>query len=76
MKSVCGLTDDVYLYDVISNKYEYLKLRGTISTEYDVDAESYIFRISLDKFLKETIDIQPLESESESEVALVNTRHF
>ena len=31
----CDLTDN--LYDVISNKYEYLKPRGTISMEYDVD---------------------------------------
>ena len=31
--------------------------------EYDVDTESYILRVSLDKFLKETIEIQPLEQE-------------
>ena len=29
--------------------------------ESDVDTESYILRISLDKFLKEIIEIQPLE---------------
>ena len=34
--------DNVHLYDVISNKYEYLKARGMISLEYDVDTESYI----------------------------------
>ena len=51
----CDLTDN--LYDVISNKYEYLKPRDTISMEYDVDTESYILRISSDKFLKETIEI-------------------
>ena len=37
--------------------------RGTISMECDVDTESYILRISLDKFLKEIIEIQPLEPE-------------
>ena len=37
--------------------------RGTISMESDVDTESYILRISLDKFLKEIIEIQPLEPE-------------
>ena len=31
--------------------------------EYDVETESYILRISLDKFLKEAIEIQPLEQE-------------
>ena len=31
--------------------------------ECDVDAESYILRASLNKFLKETIEIQPLEQE-------------
>ena len=31
--------------------------------EYDVDTESYILRVSLNKFLKETIEIQPLEQE-------------
>ena len=51
----CDLTDN--LYDVISNKYEYLKPRDTISMEYDIDTESYILRISSDKFLKETIEI-------------------
>ena len=51
----CDLTDN--LHDVISNKYEYLKPRGTISMEYDVDAESYTLRISSDKFLKKTIEI-------------------
>ena len=51
------------MYDIISKKYEYLKLNGTISVEYDVDAESYILRVSLNKFLKETIEIQPLEQE-------------
>ena len=49
------LTDN--LHDAISNKHEYLKPRGTISMEYDVDTESYILRISSDKFLKETIEI-------------------
>ena len=57
----CDLTDNVHLYDVISNKYEYLKPRGTISMEYDVNTESYILRVFLDKFLKETIEIQPVE---------------
>ena len=42
--------------------------------EYDVDTESYILRISLDKFLKETIEIQSLESESKAE--LVGSKHF
>ena len=56
------------MYDVISNKYEYLKPRGTISMECDVDIEFYILRISLDKFLKETIEIQSLESESKVEL--------
>ena len=63
----CDLTDIVHLYDVISNTYEYLKPRGTISMEYDVDTESYKLRVSLDKFIKETIffkEIQPLEQES------------
>ena len=59
----CDLIDNVYLYDVISNKYKYLKPRGTISMEYDVDTKSYILRVSLDTFLKETIEIQPLEQE-------------
>ena len=31
--------------------------------EHDVDTKSYILRISLDTFLKETIEIQPLEQE-------------
>ena len=31
--------------------------------EYDVDTESYIVRVSLDKFLKKAIEIQPLEQE-------------
>ena len=51
------------MYDIISKKYEYLKPNGTISVECDVDAESYILRASLNKFLKETIEIQPLEQE-------------
>ena len=34
---------------------------GAISMEYDVNTESYILRVSLDKFLKETIEIEPLE---------------
>ena len=59
----CNWTDTVHLYDVISSKYEYLKQRGTISMEYDVETESYILRVSLDKFLKEAIEIQPLEQE-------------
>ena len=63
----CDLAD-VHLYDVISNKFEYLKPRGTIYMEYDVDTESYILRISLDKFLKETIEIQSLESESKAAI--------
>ena len=57
----CDLTDNVNLHDVISNKYEYLKPRGTISMEYDGDTESYILRVLLDKLLKETIEIQPVE---------------
>ena len=59
----CNLTDNVHLYDVISNKCECLKPRGTISMEYDVDTESYKLRVSLDKCFKETIEIQPLEQE-------------
>ena len=31
--------------------------------EHDVDTKSYILRVSLDTFLKETIEIQPLEQE-------------
>ena len=31
--------------------------------ECDVDAESYILTASLNKFLKETIEIEPLEQE-------------
>ena len=50
----------VHLYDIISNKYDYLKPRGANTMEYDVDIESYILRISLDNFLKETIEIQPV----------------
>ena len=60
---LCDLTDNVCLNDVISNKYEYLKPWGTISMEHDVDTKSYILRVSLDTFLKETIEIQPLEQE-------------
>ena len=48
----CNLTDNVHLYGVISNKYEYLKPRCTTSMEYDVDTEPDILRISLDKFFK------------------------
>ena len=59
----CNLTNNVHLYDIISKKYEYLKPNETISVECDVDAESYILRASLNKFLKETIEIQPLEQE-------------
>ena len=44
----CDLTGNVHLYNAISNKYEYLKPRGRISVEYDVDTESHILRISLD----------------------------
>ena len=44
-------------------KYEYLKPNGTISMEYDLDTESYILRVSLDTFLKETIEMQTLEQE-------------
>ena len=51
-----------------------MKPRGTISTEYDVYTESYIWRISLDKFLKETVEIQSLQSESK--VELVSRKHF
>ena len=40
-----------------------MKPNGTISMEYDLDLESYILRVSLAKFLKETIEIQPLEQE-------------
>ena len=59
----CSLTDNVHLHDVISNKDEYLKPRSTFSMEYDLDTESYKLRVSLDKFLKETIEIQPLQQE-------------
>ena len=59
----CDLTDNVHMYDVISSKYEYLKPKGMISMEYGVDTESYILRVSLDKFLKGTIEIQSLEQE-------------
>ena len=31
--------------------------------EYDVNTKSYILRVFLDKFLKETIEIQPVEQE-------------
>ena len=58
----------------ISNKYEYLKLLSMISIEYDVDKESYILRISLGKFLKGIIEIQPLEPESD--VALIDSKQF
>ena len=57
----CGLTDNVHLYDAVSNKYEYLKPRGKIYLGHDVDTESYILRISSNKFLKEIVEIQPLE---------------
>ena len=69
----CSLTDNIHLYGIISNKYEYLKPRETISMEYDVDTVSCILRIFLDKFLKETIEIQSL---SESKVALVGRKCF
>ena len=58
----------------ICNKYEYLKPRRTISIEYDVDTESYVLRISLDNFFKESIEIQSLESESKAELA--DSQHF
>ena len=58
-----NMTDNVHLYDEISNKYEYLKPRGKTSMEYDVDTESYKLRVSLDKCFKEPIEIQPLEQE-------------
>ena len=45
-----------------------------ISIEYDVDKESYILRISLGKFLKGIIEIQPLETESD--VALIDSKQF
>ena len=57
------MTDNVHLYDVISNKYEYLKPRGTTSMKYDVDTECYKLRVSLDKCFKEPIEIQSLEQE-------------
>ena len=47
----CNLTDNVYLYDIKSKKYDYLKPNGKISMEYYVDTESYILRVSLDIFL-------------------------
>ena len=31
---------------------------GTVSMEYDVDTESCKLRVSLDKFLKQTIELQ------------------
>ena len=70
----CDLTDNVRLHDVISNKYEYLKPRGTISMEYDVDTETYILKVSLDKCLKETIEIEILEQEPQH--SLKNTERF
>ena len=70
----CDLTGNVHLHNVISNKYEYLKPRGRISVEYDVDTESHILRILLDQFLKNTIELQPLELESK--VELVGSKHF
>ena len=65
----CDLADNV-----ISNKCEYLKTSDTISMAYNVDPESYILGISLEKFLKETIEIQSVESESK--VELVGSKHF
>ena len=59
-----NLADTVHFYHVISEKYDYLKPNGTISIEYDVDRECYIVGVSLDKFLKKTIEIQPLGQES------------
>ena len=56
----------VHLYDAITNKYGYLKQRGTITMEYDADIESYILRIFLDSFLKETIEIQPVPQRPDS----------
>ena len=45
------------MYDIISNEYDYLKPRGTIAMEYDAETESYLLRILLEKFLKETIEL-------------------
>ena len=70
----CNLTDDVHFYDIISNKYEYLKPRDTISVGYVLDTESYKLRVSLDTFLKETIEIQPLEQEPQH--SLKNIERF
>ena len=70
----CNLPDNVHLYDVISHKYEYLKPRRMISMEYDVDTETYILKVSLDKCLKETIEIEILEQEPQH--SLKNTERF
>ena len=70
----CNLTYNVHLYDAFCNKYKYLKPRVTITTEYDVNTESYILRIYMDKFLKETIEIQSIESESK--VKLIGSKYF
>ena len=50
------------MYDIISHEYDYLKPRGTIAMEYDAETESYLLRISLEKFLKETIELDSRQS--------------
>ena len=70
----CNLTDDVHFYHIISNKYEHLKPRDTISMGYVLDKGSYKLRVSLDTFLKETIEIQPLEQEPQH--SLKNIERF
>ena len=51
------VTKTVRLYDIISDEYDYLKSRGTIAMEYVAEMESYLVRILLEKFRKETIEL-------------------
>ena len=56
------VTNTVRLYYIISDEYDYLKPRRTIAMEYDAEMESYLLRILLETFLKETIDLDSKHS--------------
>ena len=52
----CKCCKSVKLYD--ATDVDYLKTKGAITMEYDVDTKCNILRLSLDEFLKETIEFQ------------------
>ena len=56
---IFDMTDSARIYEMIADRYDYLKPRGTIAAEFDEKNGVHVLTFGLDDFCKERIRLWP-----------------